>query len=64
MCCGITDAEAATLRLGFQVHHTLPYAEVGDDGPTLLLCVLCHEIATALQRREMLRRRLMEAKGA
>jgi hypothetical protein len=64
MCCGITEAEAAELRLGFHVHHTLPFADVGDDAPTLLLCALCHEIATALQRRVMLQRRLMEAKGA
>lgn len=64
MCCGITEVEASAFRLGFHVHHTLPFADVGDDAPTLLLCALCHEIATALQRRVMLQRRLMEARSA
>jgi hypothetical protein len=48
--CGAPKAALATLGIGRQVHHVIPYAAEGHKGPLVPICTHCHEVANARQR--------------
>lgn len=48
--CGGPKSALIILGIGRQVHHVLPYADHGHQGPLVPVCTQCHEVATARQR--------------
>jgi hypothetical protein len=51
--CWVCGSDLQTLRnvgIGWDAHHTRPYAIYGDAYPIIPLCKVCHEITNALQR--------------
>jgi hypothetical protein len=48
--CGAPKYVLAMLGIGRQVHHVLPYAKHGHQGPRVPVCTLCHPAVTERQR--------------
>ena len=48
--CGAPKAALATLGIGRQVHHVIPYAAEGHKGPLVPICTHCHPVVTERQR--------------
>jgi len=48
--CGASKSALATLGIGRQVHHVIPYAAEGHKGPLIPICTHCHPVVTERQR--------------
>jgi len=48
--CGAPKLALATLGIGRQVHHVIPYAAEGHKGPLIPICTHCHPVVTERQR--------------
>jgi hypothetical protein len=48
--CGAPKTALASLGIGRQVHHVIPYAAKGHKGPLVPICTHCHEVANGRQR--------------
>ena len=48
--CGAPQSALATLGIGRQVHHVLPHAQHGHEGPLVPVCTFCHPVLTERQR--------------
>jgi hypothetical protein len=64
-CCVICSSPKSFLEqvgIGRQVHHVLPYAEHGHQGPLIPVCIGCHATATERQRLHWYFRNAVEGK--
>lgn len=48
--CSATKDALKILGIGRQVHHVLPYAEAGHQGPIVPICTHCHPVVSDRQR--------------
>lgn len=48
--CGAPKAGLALIGIGRQVHHVLPHAQNGHQGPLVPICTQCHPVVNERQR--------------
>jgi hypothetical protein len=48
--CGAPKDALARLGIGRQIHHVLPHATHGHEGPLMPICTHCHPLANERQR--------------
>lgn len=49
--CGLGYKYLQILKIGCNVHHTIPYPEAKHDGVKIPLCAGCHGVITVIQQR-------------